>query len=61
MQTSIWMKNSDSTHFSDTNSYKIHFIPSYSLKDMNFAKFKQLQQFFRNREMSGIFSHRRET
>jgi hypothetical protein len=41
------MADSDSTHFSDKLSYKILFISSYGLKDMNLAKFKHLQQFFR--------------
>jgi hypothetical protein len=45
MQTSIWMTYSDSTHFSDKLSYKILFISSYHLKDMNYARFKYLQEF----------------
>jgi hypothetical protein len=45
MQTVVWMTYSDSTHFSDQLSYKIHFILSYGLKDMNYAKFKNLQEF----------------
>jgi hypothetical protein len=32
-------------HFSDKLSYKILFIPSYGLKDMNFARCKYLQEF----------------
>jgi hypothetical protein len=39
------MSYSDSSHFSDKLSYKILFILSYGLKDMNFAKFKHLQNF----------------
>jgi hypothetical protein len=45
MQTGVWMTYSDSTHFSDKFSYKILFISSYGLKDMNLASFKHLQQF----------------
>jgi hypothetical protein len=55
MQTGLWMAYSDSTHFSDKISYKILFISTYRLKDMNLTKFKHLQKFFRNRETSGIF------
>jgi hypothetical protein len=47
MQTGLWMAYSDSTHFSDKNPYKTHFVPSYSLEDMNFGSFKHLQEFFR--------------
>jgi hypothetical protein len=50
MQTGIWMTYSDSTHFSDPKTYKILFIPSYGLGDMNFARFKHLQQFSENRK-----------
>jgi hypothetical protein len=39
------MSYSDSSHFSDKLSYKILFILSYRLKDMNFARYTQLQQF----------------
>jgi hypothetical protein len=39
------MSYSDSTHFSEQNSYKILFISSYGLKDMNLARFEHLQQF----------------
>jgi hypothetical protein len=45
MQTGIWMAYSDSTHFSDPKTYKILFIPSYGLKDINLAKFAYLQEF----------------
>jgi hypothetical protein len=45
MQTSIWMTDSDSTHFSEQFSYKILFILSYGLKDTNYARFKYLQEF----------------
>jgi hypothetical protein len=54
------MLYSDSTHFSDKFSYKILFIPSYGLKDMNFARYKHLQEFLENRDFSGTFSHRGE-
>jgi hypothetical protein len=39
------MAYSDSTHFSDQLSYKIHFIPSYGLQNMIYARFKYLQEF----------------
>jgi hypothetical protein len=39
------MTYSGSAYFPDKNSYKIHFIPSYGLKDMIFARFEHLQQF----------------
>jgi hypothetical protein len=39
------MSDSDSTHFFDLLSYKIHFIPSYGLKDMIYARFAYLQEF----------------
>jgi hypothetical protein len=45
MQTNIWMVYSDSMHFSDQLSYKILFIPSYGLKDMNLPRFAYLQEF----------------
>jgi hypothetical protein len=45
MQTVAWMAFSDSTHFSDKISYRKHFILSYGLKDMNFARFEHLQKF----------------
>jgi hypothetical protein len=41
-------------HFSNKISYKIHFILSYGLKDMNFAIFKHLQEFLgKNRKTDG--------
>jgi hypothetical protein len=45
MQTGIWMTYLDSTHFSDKFSYKILFISSYHLKDINFASFAYLREF----------------
>jgi hypothetical protein len=45
MQTGIWMAYLDSTYFSDKFSYKILFISSYGLKDINYARFKYLQEF----------------
>jgi hypothetical protein len=39
MQTGIWMTYSDSKHFSEQFLYKIHFVSSYRLKDMNFARY----------------------
>jgi hypothetical protein len=50
MQTVVWMASLDSTHFSDPKTYKILFIPSYGLKDMNFVRYKYLQQFIRKTE-----------
>jgi hypothetical protein len=35
----------DSMHFSDPKTYKILFVSSYGLKDMNLARFKYLQGF----------------
>jgi hypothetical protein len=55
MQTSKWMSYSDSSHFSDKNSYKTLFISSYELKDMNLASFKHLQEFSENRYFAGTF------
>jgi hypothetical protein len=43
------MSYSDSTHFSDKNSYKILCIPSYCLKDMNHMRFAYLQEFQKQR------------
>jgi hypothetical protein len=40
MQTVIWMLYSDSTHFSERFSYIKHFISNYSLKVINFARYK---------------------
>jgi hypothetical protein len=39
------MPYSDSTHFSDKLSYKILFISSFGVKDMNLAISAHLQQF----------------
>jgi hypothetical protein len=39
------MLYSDSTHFSEQFSYKTLFILSYQTKDMNFTRFKYLQEF----------------
>jgi hypothetical protein len=50
-------KKKDSMDFSDKLSYKILFILSYGLEDMNLARFKYLQQFFqKNREGLELFS-----
>jgi hypothetical protein len=46
------MAYSDSTHFSDKLSYKILFISSYGSKDMNYARFKYLQEK-KNRNWAG--------
>jgi hypothetical protein len=45
---------SDSSHFSDKNSYKILFISSYGLKDMNYARFKYLQEFSEIKTETGL-------
>jgi hypothetical protein len=45
MQTGLWMAYSDSMHFSNPKTYKILFISTYSLKVMNLARFKHLQEF----------------
>jgi hypothetical protein len=44
------MPYSYSTHFSEQISYKILFISSYGLKDMNLASFAQNLKFLENRE-----------
>jgi hypothetical protein len=54
------MTYSDSTHFSNKISYKILFIPSYELKDRNFAKFDKLQVFSGNKNEAEIFLTERE-
>jgi hypothetical protein len=45
MQTVEWMSYSGSSHFSEQLSYKILFILSCGWKDMNYARFKYLQEF----------------
>jgi hypothetical protein len=52
MQTEVWMSYSDSSHFSDKNSYKILFISNYGLEDMNLAKFNH---FLKNKGRAGTF------
>jgi hypothetical protein len=49
------MLYSDSTHFSEQFSYKTLFIPSYGLKDIVLASFKQLQQFSEKHIKGGTF------
>jgi hypothetical protein len=39
------MEYSDATHFSDPKTYKILFVSSYGLKDINFARFEHLQEY----------------
>jgi hypothetical protein len=47
----------DSTYFSDKFSYKILFILSYQLKDINFASFAYLQEFLEKQRKRGeLFS-----
>jgi hypothetical protein len=58
MQTEVWIAYSDSMHFSDKLSYKIYFIPSYGLKDINFARSAYLQQFRKTGNRDKIVSHR---
>jgi hypothetical protein len=55
------MVYSDSMDFSDKFSYKILFISSYGLKDINFARFECLQEFYLKTEKREIFSHRRNS
>jgi hypothetical protein len=49
------MSYSDSTHFSDKISYKILFILSYRLKDMDLANFAQILEFLENGEDDETF------
>jgi hypothetical protein len=48
----------DSTHFSDWKTYKILYISSYGLKDMNYIRYRYLHQFSENRETASNTSHR---
>jgi hypothetical protein len=57
MKTGIQMAYSDSTHFSDTLSYKILFISSYGSKDMNLPRFNQILPFLENGIRTRNFSH----
>jgi hypothetical protein len=50
------MPYSETTHFSDKNSYKILCVSSYGLKDMNLAKYEHFLKFWINRKLRG-FSH----
>jgi hypothetical protein len=52
------MAYSDSLHFSNKFSYKIIFILSFGVKDMNLAISAHLQQFSVKQIFSGDFSHR---
>jgi hypothetical protein len=45
MQAGVWMAYLDSTHLSDKISYKILFISSYGLKDIDLTSFTYLQEF----------------
>jgi hypothetical protein len=47
-------------HFSDKLSYKTHFIPGYSLKDMNFARSHTCRNFLKNRERCETFLTQRK-
>jgi hypothetical protein len=42
-------------HFSDPKTYKILFISSYGLEDINFASFKHLQQILENKKTAAGF------
>jgi hypothetical protein len=53
MQIGLWMAYSDSMHFFDKLSYKILFISNYQTKDMNYAKFKHLQEFQKTENWEG--------
>jgi hypothetical protein len=53
------MAYSDSKHFSDKISYKILCISSYSLKDINFARFDKLQEFSETETKLGLFAPKR--
>jgi hypothetical protein len=55
MQTGIWMTYSDSMHSSEQFSYKILFILSYGLKDINYARFKHFSGIFQKTEKAGTF------
>jgi hypothetical protein len=48
----------DSTQFPDKLSYKILFVLSYGLEDINFASFKHFLQFSENRKEPELFSPR---
>jgi hypothetical protein len=48
MQTGLWMTYSDSMYFSDKLLFKILFILSYGLKDMDLTNFAYLQEFQKN-------------
>jgi hypothetical protein len=46
--------------FFDKLSYKIHFIPSNGLKDMNFARSHTCRNFLKNRERCETFLTQRK-
>jgi hypothetical protein len=50
MQAGVWMAYFDSTHFFDKISYKILFILSYGLKDIDLTSFTYLQEFQKETE-----------
>jgi hypothetical protein len=58
MQTVEWMSYSGSSHFSDTNLYKILFISSFCLKAMNLARFAQILELFVKQRTGCLFSPR---
>jgi hypothetical protein len=53
------MAYSESTQFSDKLSYKILYISSYGLKDINFARFDKLQEFSETETKLGLFPPKR--
>jgi hypothetical protein len=54
------MTDSDSVHFSDKFSYKILFILSYHLKDMEITRFKHFLPFSKNENRPGTFLTQRK-
>jgi hypothetical protein len=54
------MAYSDSIHFSEQFSYKTHFIPSYSLEDMNYSRLHTCRNFLKNRERCETFLTQRK-
>jgi hypothetical protein len=54
-QQQAWMAYSCSVHFSEQLSYRKHFIPSYRLKDMNFARYRHFLGFWIKQKKAGTF------
>jgi hypothetical protein len=51
----------DSTHLSNKIPYETLFISNYGLKDMNYARFKDLQEFLEKLKKWWDFSLRKGT